>query len=122
MRKGESGFSLIEVMVAMVILTIGVLGLAASSAGITRMTSEGGRSGGSAAVASARFDSLRATTCSSLASGTATTGNYTEAWDVTTSAISGMLREVRLRVTYNHPGGQRTANYETQISCFPKAR
>lgn len=117
MNGRESGFSLVEVLVAMVILTVGVLALAASSAAITRMTSEGGRSGGSAAVASARFENLRATPCASLASGTATTGPYSESWTVAVSPIAGILRDISLTVTYNSVPAPRTARYETQISC-----
>ena len=53
------GFSLIELMVAMMILTVGVLGLAASARYVTQMTGSGGRYGASSVVASSRFEQLR---------------------------------------------------------------
>ena len=110
------GFSLIEVMVAMLILTVGVMGLAASATSITRMTGEGGRTGGAAAVASSRFELLRATACASLASGTATSGKYSESWTVSSS---GQLVTVAETVTYVRGRASRSAVFTTYISCAP---
>lgn len=115
----ERGFSLAEVMIAMVILTVGVLGLAASSAAITRMSAEGGRSGGSAAVAESRIEALTATPCASITStGSATTGKFTESWTVTSS---GLLRTVSVSVSYPSGRTTRTSTYIAYISCAPKA-
>lgn len=112
------GFSLIEVMIAMVILTVGILGLAASATVVTRMTGRGGRYGGSASVASARFERLRATACASLASGEATTGKYSESWTVTSS---GLLRKVSLTVSYPDGSSTRSDRFASTISCAPQA-
>ncbi len=112
----KRGFSLIEVMVAMVILSVGVIGLAASATAITRMTGEGGRSGGAAAVASTRFEQLRATACASLANGTATSGKYSESWTVSSS---GQLVTVTETVTYVGSRVSRSAVFTTYISCAP---
>jgi prepilin-type N-terminal cleavage/methylation domain-containing protein len=115
----ERGFSLAEVMIAMVILTVGVLGIAASSATITRMSSEGGRSSGSAAVAESRIEVLTATPCASLASsGSATSGKFSETWTVTTS---NLLRTITVNVTYPSGRASRTAAYVAYMSCAPKA-
>jgi prepilin-type N-terminal cleavage/methylation domain-containing protein len=112
------GFSLIEMMVALVILTVGVLGLAASARVVTQMTGSGGRYGGASSVAASRFEQLRAATCTTLSAGSATTGRYTERWTVTTS---GQLRVVDLAITYNDGTSSRTATYSTAISCVPEA-
>jgi prepilin-type N-terminal cleavage/methylation domain-containing protein len=117
MKNTERGFSLIEVLIAMVILTIGVIGLAATSRAITQMSGSGIRSAESAALANARLDVLRATDCAALTSGSETVGAYTLAWRVRTHATYSQLREVELVVRYNEPGSTRTALYETQISC-----
>jgi prepilin-type N-terminal cleavage/methylation domain-containing protein len=115
----ERGFSLAEVMIAMVILTVGVLGLAASSAAITKMSSEGGRSGGSAAVAESRIEALSATPCANIASsGSATTGKFTESWTVTTASL---LKTVTVTVSYPSGRATRTSTYVAYISCAPKA-
>lgn len=112
----RKGFSLPEVMVAMVILTVGVLGLAATSGAVTAMIGSGGRYGGSATVAASRIERLRATACASLANGSATSGRYTESWTVTTS---GYLRTVQVTVSYPNRTQTRSDVYETTIACTP---
>jgi prepilin-type N-terminal cleavage/methylation domain-containing protein len=114
----DRGFSLTEVMIAMVVLTVGVLGLAASAAQVTRMTGQGGRFSGSAAVAESRLEQLRAGGCAGLAAGSATTGKYSESWTVTTA---GLLRVVTVTVTYNDVGRQRNDDFISTISCAAEA-
>jgi prepilin-type N-terminal cleavage/methylation domain-containing protein len=108
------GFSLVEVMIAIVILTAGILALAATSGAVVRLTSQGGRMGGSSLVAEGRFELLRATACASLASGSTVEAPYTVVWTVVTS---GNLRTIGLTVSY--PTGRRTRSdsYSTTISC-----
>jgi prepilin-type N-terminal cleavage/methylation domain-containing protein len=114
----ERGFSLVELMVALVILTVGVLGLAASARVVTQMTGSGGRYGGAAAVASSRFEQLRAADCATLTGGSATTGRYTETWTVTSVSL---LRVIELTVSYNDGTSTRSSTYATTISCAPVA-
>jgi prepilin-type N-terminal cleavage/methylation domain-containing protein len=108
------GFSLVEVMISIVILTTGVLALAATTGGVVRLTSQGGRLGGSSIVAEGRFELLRATSCATLAGGSTVERPYTVAWTVTTS---GSLRTVVLTVSYATGRATRTDSYSTTISC-----
>jgi len=119
--NGNRGFSLVEVVVAMVILTVGVLGLAASAGAITRLTSEGVRQAGAAAVASSRIETLRATDCAALASGSATTGAYSEAWRIFTPPAAPFSRHITVVVSYRHGRGTRYSTYVTERSCAPMA-
>jgi prepilin-type N-terminal cleavage/methylation domain-containing protein len=108
------GFSLVEVMIAIVILTTGVLALAASSAAGTRLIVQGGSLGRSAALAEGRIEILRSTACTSLTSGTATEGAFTVGWTVGTT---GNLRAVVVTVTYPTGRGTRTDTFTSAISC-----
>jgi prepilin-type N-terminal cleavage/methylation domain-containing protein len=112
----ERGFSLIEVMVAMVILAVGVLGLAASTTAITRMTGEGGRSGGAAAAAATVIEELRNTPCAALTAGSRVSGKYTLRWTIQTS---GLLRTIAVQVSYAGGRTGRTATFTTYRSCAP---
>jgi len=114
----ERGFSLIEVIAAMIILSVGVIGMAASTTAIQNMTTQGTLTGNAAAVAGSRFDVLRATPCASLAtSGTATTQlKFNEKWSITTA---GNLRSVVDSVTYTFRAKPRTTAFSTVISCAP---
>lgn len=67
--KSERGFTLIEVMVAILILTIGVLGLASTASSVTRMIAAGQRSAVAATFASQRLERLRASGCTSQTAG-----------------------------------------------------
>jgi hypothetical protein len=82
------------------------------------MTSQGNLTGRAAAVASSRFDVLRATPCASLGTGgTATTQlKFAEKWTVTTS---GTMRLVVDSVTYTFKAKPRTVGFSTVISCSP---
>ena len=116
----ERGFSLAEVMIAMVILSVGVLGVAASSGYITKMTAEGGRQGGAAAVAESRIEQITGTPCANLGTGgSATTGKYTESWRIVTS---GLLKTIYVSISYPAGRTTRTSSYVAYMSCAPKAQ
>jgi type IV pilus assembly protein PilV len=79
------GFTLVEVMLAVVILAVGVLALAGTSARVVTMNLQGGRLGGASLVAEGRLELLRAAPCAALASGSTLEGPFTVAWTVTSS-------------------------------------
>ena len=110
----ERGFSLIELIVAILILTVGILGLAATAGQVTKMVAWGGRYGSSAVVASSQLEQLRATPCVSLANGTATKGIYSLSWTIT---ASGTLRTMTLTVSYPNGRSTRSDVYETERVC-----
>lgn len=115
MRNNERGFSLVEVIAAMVILTVGVLGLAASAAAVGRLTTEGARMSGAANAASSRFEQLRAMTCTAMADGSGThPGGYSLAWRV---VASGSLRTITLTVSYSNGRQTRSTVYVSERSC-----
>lgn len=66
------GFTVIEVLVALVVLAFGVLGLAAETAALTRLLARARRAAQVTASASARLERLRAGACTARADGTET--------------------------------------------------
>lgn len=123
--NNRSGFTLIEVMVAIIILSVGVLGLLSTSALVTRMIGRGNMTTKATQLAQTRLEILRqqalSTTpsCTALgASGTATgPSGMSEAWTVTTPAGFTNLRQLRVTVTYPISSGTRTATMTTQVRC-----
>jgi len=113
-RVGRRGFSLCEVLVAVVVIGVGILALTGTSGAVARMASQGGRLGGAALVAEGRVEFLRATSCSSPSGGSTVEGPYTLAWTV---AASGALRTVRVSVAFNAGRSLRSDVYETVILC-----
>lgn len=62
----RGGFSLIELVVAIVILTVGVLGLASTAAVVMRQINGGAQQARAANVAQERFEALRSMECIAL--------------------------------------------------------
>jgi len=90
MIGNKSGFSLIEVIVAIVVLSVGAIAIAASFGTSARFNGQAWRFTRAANIAAQRIETLRRianTTdprCSALTNGNATTyGNITETWTVT---------------------------------------
>lgn len=102
-HRVAEGFTLLEVLVALVVLSAGILGLAASSALVSRLIGDGSRLTVAATLATARFEQLRALPCSSVAAGAAVTRGIEERWTATPMGPPGASRalEVQLSVTYH---------------------
>ncbi|MBA3258892.1 MAG: prepilin-type N-terminal cleavage/methylation domain-containing protein [Gemmatimonadales bacterium] len=121
MRRSRSGFTLVEVLVAVMILGVGVVALAGSSATVTRMIGRGKIDTRAAQFATQQVEALRliaySTTprCTALANGgPQTTANVTVSWGVT---VNGTGRDVDVSVSYATPGGTRTEVLTTYIEC-----
>ncbi|MGH7591050.1 MAG: prepilin-type N-terminal cleavage/methylation domain-containing protein [Gemmatimonadales bacterium] len=117
-----AGFTITEVLVAIIILAIGILALAGGSTAATKMLSQGERSTWAAAVASARIEALRRVanrtvprcTDAAFASGTATTRGVSEAWTVPSTGTARVVLEV---VTYVKFRGTISDTIATIIGC-----
>ena len=117
----QRGFSLVEVIAAMVILTVGVLGLAASAAAVARLTTEGARMSGAANAASSKIEELRSLgatpelRCAALTSSSDTwPGGYSRTWRV---VQSGDKATVTLVISYSNGRQTRSTTYISEISC-----
>ena len=62
-KKSQRGFTIIEIIIAIIVLTVGVLGLVTTAALVTRMIARGQRSATAAAFASRRLERMRAGAC-----------------------------------------------------------
>src|SRR5438132_14161994 len=68
MKRGQ-GFTIVEVIVAILVLTIGLLALGTSAALVTRMIGRGQRSAVAAQYAQRRLEMLRVSGCKSQVGG-----------------------------------------------------
>ena len=121
--RDERGFTIVEVLVAVIVLVIGVVALVASSASSTRMIGRGRSSTRAVQAATARMEIIRANAyrtspdCTALANGSdsASTGVVTT-WTITGT---GTPRTVRVISTYRVPGRSRADTLTTQIRYLP---
>lgn len=120
---GHRGFTIVEVLVAIIVLTVGILGLMTTTALVTRMIARGQRSANAAAFAGRRLEILRATGCKSQAAGrdslTTQSGTLlaTNGWFFTSKPNMGWA--IVDTATYQTARGKwRTDILETEISCL----
>lgn len=102
--RKTSGFTIVEVLVAIVIMALGVLGLAGTASSVSRLIGGGAQQTIAANIALSRFEKLRSSTCAGIVSGTATTRGMTEHWIATASSAS--LNSVTDTVRYTAAGGR----------------
>lgn len=87
-RTARGGFTLVEVLVTTILVTVGLLAVAGLAVNAVRTTRSGSIQTVAAAVAQSRFDSLSSVPCTGLASNAPTTGTASqrgivERWVVT---------------------------------------
>jgi prepilin-type N-terminal cleavage/methylation domain-containing protein len=123
MKHAGTGFTLIELMLAIVVLGIGIFALVGASASVTRMIGRGKIETRAAQAASRRMETLRLSASATLprctdpdftSGGPVISGGVMETWQV---SPSGKVRQVRVIVTYLTTRGSRTATLETRIPC-----
>ncbi|HSB53015.1 MAG TPA: type II secretion system protein [Gemmatimonadales bacterium] len=102
-RRG--GFTIVEVLMAIILLGIGMLVLAGGAGGVTRMMSQGSRKTRAYSAASSIVDSLRsiaASDCASLpASGSSTyPGGISRAWTVSATGSTATTHTIVVTTSY----------------------
>ena len=117
------GFTILEVVIAIVILSMGILGLAGTAASVTRMVGRSQQYGKAAALAAERFEILRAqaeptptvtTPCTALTGGTSTSGTYSVAWTIA-DVTNG--KQITLTVTSKTARGTQTETFTQLVTC-----
>lgn len=130
--KNTKGFTIIEIMIAIVVLTVGILAMVTSAALVTRMIGRGQRSADASAFMARRVERLRAMASGQLAGACAlplpgadtlmrgSTWVAINRWTVT--LVPGQLQNYRIKVvsTYRTVKDQvRRDSMETTFSCDP---
>ena len=114
-KRPRRGFTLIEMIIAIVVMSVGILGLAGTASYVATQMGGGKAQTVAAAMATKVADSLAARRCSAIVSGSQTKNGATVTWTV---ADSSRTRWVTESVQYRlKRGPMRTFNYTTVIQC-----
>lgn len=117
--RTRAGFTIVEVVVAVMILSVGVLGLAGAAAIVTRMMGSSEMRSDASTVAAARFEALRGSRCP-ISSGAASGAGISETWSVTQLGNPGYrMYEVVDSVSYLSRDGSRSQSYRSVVQCLP---
>jgi Tfp pilus assembly protein PilV len=115
MRNARPGFTLLEVLIAVVLIDVGLLALVASTALLIRQTAELRARSAAVRAAANRLQRLGAATCAPT-SGTASGAfGIRETWSIAV-AVDG-VRELSDSVTYTTPTGVRSVVLRTKLPC-----
>ncbi len=117
-KVDRSGFTLVELMVAVTILTVGLLGLLGTMVTTIRVLGEGDRAMTAAYHASGTIEELEALGCDNVTAGSDTAqAVYLLSWSVSGDSAS-TVREINLVAEYPGMKGQARADtFETAITC-----
>jgi type II secretion system protein I len=109
------GFTLIELMVAMMIFTVGVLATMSSAAAVMKVMGGSQRLTVASTVAEARFERLRSQSCAVHTNGSTQTRGVRESWTVYPLVQAD---DVTVMVTYPVGGGRVISQtYKTYVPC-----
>ncbi len=111
---GRAGMSLVELLVALLLFSAGVLALVTTAALLTRQMTSSWELTRGASIGLSRLEALSSVSCKTVSSGTASDGPYSERWVVTTgTSLMTVVDTVRT------PFGRttRTQVYGTTIYC-----
>jgi type IV pilus assembly protein PilV len=114
-RRERRGMTLIEVIIAIIVMSIGIMGLAGTASYVAQQMGGGNAQTIAAALATKVSDSLSARRCSALVSGNQTKRGVSISWSV---ADSSRTKWVTSQVQYQPKRGPvKTINYVTVIQC-----
>ena len=108
-------FTLVELLVACVVLGVGVLGLASTSVAVARLTGDSARAGAAIERGQARVEVLRSSQCAA-ASGTLTVGGIAEWWSAA-GTPGGATLEDSVRYTEGVHHTPHTESLATEAWC-----
>jgi type IV pilus assembly protein PilV len=114
-RRARRGLTLIEVMIAVIVMAVGIMGLAGTASYVTQQMGGGNMQTIAAGLSTKVADSLSARRCSALVGGTQTSRGVTVTWTV---ADSSRTRWVQQTVQYKPKrGATKTVNYVLVVQC-----
>jgi prepilin-type N-terminal cleavage/methylation domain-containing protein len=122
-KRGHAGFTIVEVLAAIIIFGVGVLATAGSAAMVTRMIGEGKQATRMAAIAARRLAALRLAAFSTIppctgprftSGGPITSTGITETWFV---PAAGNVRAVSVALSRPSVRGSRSTVLRARITC-----
>lgn len=117
-RGSRGGFTLVELIVAMLMLTIGLLGLAGVGAVVLKQMKGGTYQTIAASIAQSRFEQMEGDACATIVGGSATVRGMSETWTV--AALGIRARTVHDTVTFvGTKGTTKKVGIHTVLACTP---
>ena len=117
--RARRGVTMIELLVALAIVSVGVFGLAGGATLVTRLMGSGTVQTRAATIANGHLEQFRAQTCGTVTSGQDTVRSVISQWAANAVVASGARRGTSISLTVQYPTtkGMRTQLYTTLLPC-----
>ena len=112
--RPRHGFTVIEMIIAIMVMSVGIMGLAGTARYVAMQMGNGRTQTIAATFATKVADSLSARRCSALVGGSATKRGVTITWTVADSSRTKWVTE---QVQYKTKSGPKSLSYLTVIQC-----
>jgi type IV pilus modification protein PilV len=112
--RRRAGFTLVELLVAIMVFAVGMLGLAATAGAVTQLMGGAKRQTIASTIAQSRIERLRSSPCGTVTTGADTVRGVVSAWTVTPVTRGVNISET---VIYPTSRGNRTRTYKTTLPC-----
>jgi prepilin-type N-terminal cleavage/methylation domain-containing protein len=117
-RQSTRGFTIIEIVIAIMLLSIGLLGMVTTAALVSRMIAQGQRYSMASTLANQRFEKLSALRCSGIGtSGADTVGRIVITWTAS-SVNSGAGKLITMTVVSPTGKGDHTDKFTNTVACL----
>jgi Tfp pilus assembly protein PilV len=116
-RPAATGFTLVEVLVAIVLIEIGLLALTAASGIVIRQATLARARLAALEIARNRIETLAATPCAPLVGGVAPRAGYSELWSSRLHPVA--TRELRDSVSFTVQRVVGAVSFRTRTTCSP---
>ena len=115
--KDTRGFTVIEILVAITVFSLGILSLTATSSLVTRMVGESYQYSEASTIAIQQFELLRSQDCNTLTAGSAAHGKFLVSWSIDSVGSRKPGRLVGIDVTFPTASGDRDASFSSMFFC-----
>jgi type IV pilus modification protein PilV len=112
--RARSGFTLVELLVALMIFSVGALAMVATAANVMTLITSSKNRTLAASVAEARFEQMRSQPCAAHKSDNATTRGIAERWLVVPVARAD---DVTVQVSFVSNRRVQTRTYQSFLPC-----
>lgn len=112
--RARRGWTLVELLVALMIFSVGALAMVATSANVITLTTGSKNRALAASVAGSRFELMRSQPCASHTSDSTTSSGIKQTWTVVKLARAD---DVTVRVTFVANRRSQTRIYRSFITC-----
>jgi type IV pilus assembly protein PilV len=117
--RGERGFSLVELLFAMILLSIGLLGVASVFPLGTRFVSAGKITSTAVALAGEKMEELQSMPANSLSLNEGTYSDdvapYTRSWTITDDTPMTGMKHIQVSTSWESPQGTRQVTLDTYV-------